>query len=76
MRLSRSTLDELAADRDKCAQRSARAAASAERDAVDPSLSPATRRQATAQAPISRRHAAEYREEAAALRAGWQPDDL
>ncbi|MDF4254642.1 hypothetical protein [Streptomyces sp. WMMB303] len=76
MRLSRSKLNELAADCEKSAARSARAAASAERDAADPALSPATRREAAAQAPISRRRAAEYREEAAGLRDGWQPENL
>lgn len=76
MRLTRRELSELATDREKCADRSERAAASAERDAADESLSPATRRQAAAQAPISRGYAREYREEAAALRGGVQPDQL
>jgi hypothetical protein len=76
MRLSRWQLTELAEDREKSAARSERAAASAERDAADASLPAATRRQAAAQAPISRRRATEYREEAAALRNGVQPNDL
>ena len=74
--LSRRELAELADDRDRCAVRSARAARSAARDATDPQLTPATRRQAAAQAPISRRQAAAYRMEATALRAGHQPDSL
>jgi hypothetical protein len=76
MRLSRRQLTQLAEDRERCAARSDRAAASAERDASDESLPPATRRQAAAQAPISRRRAREYREEAAALRDGVQPHEL
>ena len=76
MRFSRRQLNELAADREKSAARSERAAKSAARDAADPTLSPATRRQAAAQAPISRRYASEYREEAAAFRDGIQPDEL
>lgn len=64
---------ELAADRERCAARSERAAASADRAAADEALDPATRAQAAAQAPVSRRHAREYREEAALLRAGIDP---
>lgn len=76
MALTRRQLNELADDREKCAARSDRAAASAERDAADQTLSPVTRRQAAAQAPISRRTANEYREEAAAYRTGIQPHQL
>jgi hypothetical protein len=76
MRLSRRQLNELADDREKSAQRSTRAAASAERDAANESLSPATRHQAAAQAPISRGYARACREEAAAYRNGIQPDEL
>ena len=76
MRFSRRQLTELAVDREKSAARSDRAAASAERDANDNSLSPATRRQAAAQAPISRRFARDCREQAAAFRDGVQPDEL
>jgi hypothetical protein len=76
MRFSRRQLTELAEDREKSATRSERAAASAERDAADESLSPAARRQAAAQAPISRRFARECREEASAYRAGYQPDEI
>lgn len=76
MRLSRRQLTELAEDREKSAVRSERAAASAERDASDESLSPATRRQAAAQAPISRGFARDCREEAAAYRDGVQPNEL
>ncbi|MGQ5576298.1 hypothetical protein [Streptomyces sp. ECR3.8] len=76
MRFSRRQLTELAVDREKSAARSERAAASAERDAADESLSPATRRQAAAQAPISRRFARACRKEAAAYRDGVQPNDL
>jgi hypothetical protein len=76
MRFSRRQLTELAVDREKSAARSERAAASAERDANDKSLSPATRRQAAAQAPISRRFARDCRDQAAAFRDGVQPDEL
>jgi hypothetical protein len=68
-------MNELAADREKCAARKDRGADSAERDAADSSLSPVHRRQAAAQAPISRRLAREYREEAAQLRSGIVPGE-
>lgn len=74
-RPTRAEMRDLATDREKSAARSTRAAQSAARDAADESLSPATRRQAAAQAPISRRHARECREEAEALRDGRLPGE-
>jgi hypothetical protein len=76
MRFSRKYLSELADDRERSAERSEKAARSAERDAADTSLSPETRRQAAAQAPISRRFAKELRCEARAYRNGVQPNEL
>jgi hypothetical protein len=74
-RLSRAEMRELAADREQCAARSDAAAQAAERDANDKTLPFAHRREAAAQAPISRRHAREYREDAAKLREGYLPGE-
>lgn len=75
MRLSRREMNELAADREKCAARSERNAQSAREAAADPNNSPTTRKQAAATVPIAERHAAEYREEAAAYREGRIPGE-
>lgn len=74
-RMSRREMNELAADRDKSAARSARNAESARQAAADPSLSDNMRRQAAATVPIALRHAQEYREEAEALRDGRIPGE-
>ncbi|MFC8065470.1 hypothetical protein [Streptomyces sp. NPDC057293] len=74
-RMSRHEMNELAADREKCAARSERNAASAKQAANDPSLSETTRKQAAVMVPIALRHAQEYREEAAALRDGRIPGE-
>lgn len=74
-RLSRREMNELAADREKSAERSMRAARSAVEAASDPNNSPATRAQANATIPIALGHAREYREEAAALREGRIPGE-
>lgn len=74
-RMSRREMNELAADREKCAARSARNAESARQAAADPNLSETTRKQAAATVPIALRHAQEYREEAAALREGRIPGE-
>lgn len=74
-RMSRREMNELAEDREKSAARSARNAASAKAAANDPTLSETTRKQAAATVPIALRHAQEYREEAAALRAGRNPGE-
>jgi hypothetical protein len=76
MRYSKRYLGELADDRERAAERSEKAARSAERDAADTSLSPETRRQAAAQAPISRQFAKELRCEARAYRNGVQPNQI
>lgn len=74
-RPSRAEMRELAADREKCAARSARNAESARVAAADESLPEATRKRAAVMVPIALGHAAEYREEAAALRAGRIPGE-
>jgi hypothetical protein len=74
-RLTRREMSELAADREKCAARSERNAASAKAAANDPALSETTRKQAAATVPIALRHAREYREEAQALREGRIPGE-
>jgi hypothetical protein len=74
-RMSRREMNELAEDRDKCAARSTRNAASAKAAAADPNLSDSLRKQASATIPIALRHAQEYREEAAALREGRIPGE-
>lgn len=66
-------MHELADDRDKCAARADRVAASGDQDAVNPNLSPTIQRQAATAAKHARRRASEYREEAALLRAGTNP---
>lgn len=74
-RPSRAEMRELAEDREKCAARSARNAQSARVAAADESLPEATRKRAAVMVPIALGHAAEYREEAAALRAGRIPGE-
>lgn len=74
-RLTRAEMNELAEDRERCAARSARNAASARRAANDPTLPAGTRKQAAATIPIALRHAAEHREEAEALREGRIPGE-
>lgn len=74
-RMSRREMRELAEDREKCAARSARNAASAKQAANDPTLSDTLRKQAAATVPIALRHAQEYREEAEALRDGRIPGE-
>ncbi|MFG2970818.1 hypothetical protein ACGFZS_46870 [Streptomyces sp. NPDC048288] len=68
-------MNELAADREKCAARSARNAQSAREAAADPALSENLRKQAAATVPIALRHAEEYLEEAEALREGRIPGE-
>lgn len=75
MRMTRREMNDLAADRDKCAARSEAAAHDGIRAATDPSNSPALRTQAKAAAGFARRHAQEYREEAQALREGRIPGE-
>ena len=74
-RPSRREMRELAEDRERCADRSARNAESARAAANDPTLSDSMRRQAAATVPIALRHAQEYREEAEALRDGRIPGE-
>lgn len=74
-RPSRREMRELAEDREKCAARSARNAASAKAAANDPTLSETMRKQAAATVPIALRHAQEYREEAEALCDGRLPGE-
>jgi hypothetical protein len=74
-RPSRREMQELAADREKCAARSAAAAISGDRAAADPSNSPTHRAQAATAAHFARQHAQEYREEAEALRDGRIPGE-
>jgi hypothetical protein len=74
-RPTRAEMNELAADREKCAARSARNAASAKAAAKDPTLSETTRKQAAATVPFALRRAQEYREEAEALRDGRLPGE-
>lgn len=74
-RMSRREMNELAADREKCAARSERNAQSAREAAADPRNSDTTRRQAAATIRIAENHAREYREEAAALREGRIPGE-
>jgi hypothetical protein len=68
-------MNELAADREKCAARSERNAESGRQAAADPTLPDTTRKQAAAAAVFAERHAQEYREEAAALREGRLPGE-
>lgn len=75
MGLSRREMNELADDREKCAARSERAAASGRAAAADPSNSPTVRAQAATAARFAANHAQEYREEAAALRDGRIPGE-
>ncbi|MFE9812439.1 hypothetical protein [Streptomyces sp. NPDC005548] len=74
-RPSRAEMRELAADRDKSAARSEANAQSAREAAADPTRSDNQRRQAAATVQIALGHAREYREEAAALRAGRIPGE-
>ncbi|KAB2976020.1 hypothetical protein F8R89_30910 [Streptomyces sp. SS1-1] len=74
-RPSRAEMLELAADREKCAARSQRAAQSAREAAANPANSDTTRRQAAATIRIAENHARDYREEAAALRDGRIPGE-
>ncbi|MER7974980.1 hypothetical protein ABTX35_39255 [Streptomyces sp. NPDC096080] len=74
-RPTRAEMLDLAADRDRCAARSARNARSGEAAAADPSNSRAHRAQAATAARFARGHAREYREEAAALRDGRLPGE-
>jgi hypothetical protein len=75
MRLTRREMNELAADREKCAARCERNAKSGQEAAADQTLSETTRKQAAAAATFARQHAQEYREEAAALREGRIPGE-
>jgi hypothetical protein len=68
-------MNELAADREKCATRSAANAQSGREAAADPTLSDSTRRQAATAAEFAEGHAQEYREEAEALRDGRLPGE-
>lgn len=74
-RPSRREMNELAADREKCAARCDRNAASGDRDAANPDNSPTLRAQASIAAKFARQHAQEYREEAEALRDGRIPGE-
>lgn len=74
-RMSRREMNELAADREKSAARSARNAESGRQAANDPTLPETIRKQAAAAAVFAERHAQEYREEAAALREGRMPGE-
>ncbi|MFJ4473255.1 hypothetical protein ACIP2X_37975 [Streptomyces sp. NPDC089424] len=74
-RMSRREMNELAADREKCAARSERNAESGRQAANDPSLPKTTRKQAAAAAMFAERHVQEYREEAEALRDGRIPGE-
>lgn len=74
-RPSRREMRELAEDREKCAARCDRNAASGDRAAADPANSLTVRAQAEAAANFARNHAREYREEAAALRDGRIPGE-
>lgn len=73
--MSRREMNELADDREKCAARCDRNAASGDLAAADPANSLAVRAQAEAAAHFARNHAREYREEAAALREGRIPGE-
>jgi len=75
MRFSRREMNELAADREKCAARCDRNAADGERAANDPTNSPGKQACAARAAESARNHAQEYREEAAALREGRIPGE-
>lgn len=74
-RPSRREMNELAADREKCAARSERNAESGRQAAADPTLSNTIRKQAAAAAVFAQQHAREYREEAQALREGRIPGE-
>lgn len=74
-RMSRREMNELAADREKCAERCDRNAQSGYEAANDPSNDLTTRAQAEAAAMFAENHAREYREEAAALREGRIPGE-
>lgn len=74
-RPSRREMNELAADRERCAARSDAAALSGNQDANNPNNSPTHQAQARAAAGFARQHAQEYREEAEALRDGRLPGE-
>lgn len=74
-RPSRSEMRALAAKAEQSAARSAAAAVDGDRAAADPTNSPTTRAQAKAAAGFARRHAQEYREDAAAYRDGRLPGE-
>lgn len=74
-RMSRREMNELAADREKCAARCDRNAQSGRAAAADPSNSPTIRAQAATAAKFAEGHAQEYREEAQALREGRIPGE-
>lgn len=74
-RPTRAEMLELAEDREKCAARCDRNAASGDRAAADPANSLTVRAQAETAANLARNHAREYREEAAALRDGRLPGE-
>lgn len=74
-RMSRREMNELAEDREACAARCERNAQSGLAAAADPTLSDNTRKQAATAAHFAKRHAQEYREEAAALREGRIPGE-
>lgn len=74
-RMTRREMNELAADREKCAARCDRNAQSGREAAADPTLSANTRKQAAFAVGLAERHAQEYREEAEALREGRIPGE-
>ncbi|MEW1565729.1 hypothetical protein AB0454_22420 [Streptomyces sp. NPDC093509] len=74
-RPSRREMNELAADREKSAARCEANAQSAREAAANPANSETKRRQAAATIPMALGHAAEYREEAEALRDGRIPGE-
>ncbi|MEV6696258.1 hypothetical protein AB0M68_03720 [Streptomyces sp. NPDC051453] len=65
----------MAANCEKAALRSDAAALDGDRAAGDPANSPRVQAQAKAAAKSGRQHAREYREDAAALRAGRMPGE-
>ena len=74
-RPTRAEMLELAEDREKCAARCDRNAASGDRAAADTANSLTVRAHAETAANSARNHAREYREEAAALRDGRLPGE-
>lgn len=74
-RPSRAEMRRMAADCEQSALRSDAAALDGDRAAADPSNSPTLRAQAKAAAGFARRHAQEYREDAAKLREGYLPGE-